>query len=110
MDELALDAPIVAVAVFPDRARITRRGRLKVPAGDQTVYVEPLPLALQDDSLRVAGRGPATVLGVDLAIRHHPQAPDETVAELEGQRREIQAEIAELADADDVQAHLDTFL
>jgi uncharacterized protein (TIGR02231 family) len=74
------------------------------------VYVEPLPLALQEDSIRVAGRGPATVLGVDLAMRHHPQAPDETVAELERQRREIQAEVAELTDADDVQAQLDGFL
>src|SRR3954453_16309553 len=108
MTELVLDAPIVAVSVYPDRARVTRRGRITVPAGDQTVYVEPLPLALQEDSGRVAGRGPATVLGVDLAIRHHPQAPDDTVAELERQRREAQAEVAELTDANDVQAQLDT--
>lgn len=105
-----MDAPIVAVAVYPDRARITRRGRITAPAGDQTVYVESLPLALQEDSVRVSGRGPATVLGVDLAMRHHPQAPDETVAELERQRREAQAEVEELTDADDVQAQLDTFL
>ena len=110
MSELVVDAPIVAVTVYPDRARVTRRGTITVPAGDQTVYVEPLPLALQDDSVRVAGRGPATVLGVDVATRHHPQAPDEAVAELERQRREAQAEVAELADADDVQVQLDTFL
>ncbi|WP_328993490.1 DUF4139 domain-containing protein [Kribbella sp. NBC_01245] len=110
MTELVMDAPIVAVAVYPDRARITRRGRITAPAGDQTVYVESLPLALQEDSVRVSGRGPATVLGVDLAMRHHPQAPDETVAELERQRREAQAEVEELTDADDVQAQLDTFL
>ena len=110
MTELLVDAPIVAVAVYPDRARITRRGKVIVPAGDQTVYVEPLPLVLEQDSVRVAGRGPATVLGVDLATRHNPQAPDETVAELERQRREAQAEVAELADDDDVQAQLDVFL
>jgi uncharacterized protein (TIGR02231 family) len=110
MTELLVDAPIVAVAVYPDRARVTRRGTITVPAGDQTVYIEPLPLALEQDSVRVAGRGPATVLGVDLAMRHHPQAPDETVAELERQRREAQAEVAELADDDDVQSQLDAFL
>jgi uncharacterized protein (TIGR02231 family) len=110
MDELVLDAPIVAVAVYPDRARITRRGRITVPAGDQTVYVEPLPLGLQGDSVRVAGRGPATVLGVDVTMRHHPQAPDQAVAELERQRREAEAEVGTLADADEVQAQLDTFL
>ncbi len=110
MTELLVDAPIVAVAVYPDRARITRRGKVILPAGDQTVYVEPLPLILEKDSIRVAGRGPATVVGVDLAMRHNPQAPDETVAELERQRREAQAEVAELADDDDVQAQLDAFL
>ncbi|TWD84034.1 uncharacterized protein (TIGR02231 family) [Kribbella amoyensis] len=110
MSELVVDAPIAAVTVYPDRARVTRRGTITVPAGSQTVYVQPLPLSLQEDSVRVSGRGPATVLGVDVATQVHPQAPDETVAELERQRREAQAEVAELADADDVQAQLDTFL
>jgi uncharacterized protein (TIGR02231 family) len=110
MTELVVDAPIAAVTVYPDRARVTRRGKISVPAGDRTVYVEPLPLTLHEDSVRVSGRGPATVLGVDLAMRHHPQAPDETVAELERQHREAEAEVAELTDADDVQAQLDTFL
>ncbi|WP_329000319.1 DUF4139 domain-containing protein [Kribbella sp. NBC_00709] len=110
MDQLVVDAPIVAVTVYPGRARVTRRGQITVPAGDQTVYVEPLPLSLEEDSVRVAGRGPATVLGVDLAIAHHPQAPDETVAGLEQARLDAQDEVAQLADADDVQAQLDTFL
>ncbi|MEV6285759.1 mucoidy inhibitor MuiA family protein [Kribbella sp. NPDC051770] len=110
MSELVVDAPIVAVVVYPDRARVTRRGRITVPSGDRTVHVDGLPLALQDDSVRVSGRGPATVLGVDVAMRHHPQAPDETVAELERQRRAAQAEVDELADADEVQAQLDLFL
>jgi uncharacterized protein (TIGR02231 family) len=110
MTELVVDAPIVAVVVYPDQARVTRRGRITLPAGDRTVYVDSLPLALREDSVRVAGRGPATVLGVDVAMRHHPQAPDETVAELERQRREAQDEVADLADADDVQAQLDVFL
>ncbi|NIK58974.1 DUF4139 domain-containing protein [Kribbella shirazensis] len=110
MSELVVDAPIVAVTVYPDRARITRRGVVTVPGGDQVVYVEPLPLAMEDDSVRVSGRGPATVLGVDLMTRHHPQAPDETVAELERERLAVQDEVAALADADDVQAQLDMFL
>lgn len=110
MSELVVDAPIVAVVVYPDRARITRRGRVTVPAGDQTVYIEALPLGLQEDSVRVSGRGPATVLGVDVAIRRHPLAPDETVAELERQRRDALAVVEELADADEVQSQVDAFL
>ena len=110
MDQLVVDAPIVAVTVYPGRARVTRRGQITVPAGDQTVYVEPLPLSLEEDSIRVAGRGPATVLGVDVATQRYPQAPDETVAALEQARLDAQDEVTQLVDADDVQAQLDTFL
>src|SRR5882757_11538431 len=100
MSELQVDAPIVAVVVYPDRARVTRRGRITVPAGDQTVYVGGLPLGLQEDSVRVAGRGPAAVLGVDLGVQHHPQAQDETVADLERQHREARDDLSALVDAD----------
>jgi uncharacterized protein (TIGR02231 family) len=110
MSELVVDAPIVAVTVYPDRARITRRGRITVPAGDQTVYVEPLSMLLEDHSVRVSGRGPATVLGVDVLTRHLPQAPDVSVAELERQQHEAQDAVVATADADDVQAQLETFL
>lgn len=110
MSELVVEAPVVAVTVYPDRARVTRRGRITVPGGDQVVYVEPLPLLLEQDSVRVSGRGPATVLGVDVATRYHPQAPDETVAELKRAQRAAQDEIAALGDADDVQVQLETFL
>ncbi|MEU8227354.1 DUF4139 domain-containing protein [Kribbella sp. NPDC048915] len=110
MGELVVDAPIIAVTVYPERARVIRRGRVTVPGGDQTVYVEPLPLLLDEQSLRVSGRGPATVLGVDIATRHHPQAPDESVAELERLRRTTQDEVASLTDADDIQVQLETFL
>ncbi|WP_410791243.1 DUF4139 domain-containing protein [Kribbella sp. C-35] len=110
MSELVVEAPVVGVTVYPDRARVTRRGRIVVPGGDQVVYVEPLPLLLEEDSVRVSGRGPATVLGVDVATRHHPQAPDETVAELVRVQRATQDEVAALKDADDVQVQLEVFL
>lgn len=110
MSEIVLEAPIVAVSVYPDRARITRRGTVKLGAGDQKVYVEPLPFGLHSDSVRVSGRGPATVLGVDVVTRHHPRTPDETVAALEAERLAIVAEIDQLVDADGVQLQLDSFL
>ncbi|TCC24451.1 mucoidy inhibitor MuiA family protein [Kribbella sindirgiensis] len=110
MSELVVEAPVVAVTVYPDRARVTRRGRITVPGGDQVVYVEPLPLLLEEDSVRVSGRGPATVLGVDVATRYHAQTPDDAVAELRRAQRAAQDEIAALTDANDVQVQLETFL
>jgi uncharacterized protein (TIGR02231 family) len=98
------DAPIVAVTVYLDRARVTRRAVVRLPAGDHRVHVGPLPLGLRRDSVRVGGRGPATVLGVDVVTHHHARTPDAEAAELAEQRRTLTAELAGLADADAVEA------
>lgn len=105
-----LDAPIVAVTVFPDRARITRRGIVALSEGEQKVTLGPLPLALLRDSVRVAGHGSATVLGVDLATRRRPQTADAVVAEIEERLREIEASLGELDDADAVATARERFL
>ncbi|MDQ7903172.1 mucoidy inhibitor MuiA family protein [Phytohabitans sp. ZYX-F-186] len=107
---VVLDAPIVAVTVYPDRARVTRRGKLRPPAGLSTVHIGPLPLGLHRDSVRVGGHGPATVLGVDVVVRHHPRPTDETVARVEEARRAVTAELAELADDEAVEAQRAEFL
>ena len=97
-----LDAPITAVTVFPDRARVTRSGAVAIEAGEQRVECGPLPLGLLRDSIRVTGRGPATVLGVDIATRREAVSNDELVLALEAELREIDAQIGALQDADDV--------
>jgi uncharacterized protein (TIGR02231 family) len=108
-DEHVMDAPIVAVTVYPDRARVTRRGRLSLAAGEQRVVLESLPLTLRTDSVRVAGTGPATVLGVDLARRHRPRTTDETAARLEEELRAARVQLAELCDDDAVAAERGEF-
>ncbi|HEU4421696.1 MAG TPA: mucoidy inhibitor MuiA family protein [Pilimelia sp.] len=105
-----LDAPIAGVTVYLDRARITRRVTVRLPAGDHTLHIGPLPLGLHRDSVRVGGRGPATVLGVDLVTRHHARTPDAAVAELAEQRRALTAALVELADADAVAASRGDFV
>jgi uncharacterized protein (TIGR02231 family) len=108
--ESSIDAPIVAVAVYADRARITRRGRVRLAGGEHLVLFEPLPLGLQPDSVRVSGRGGATVQGVDVLRRHRARTDDPTAADLEQQRRALAAELAELTDADAVQQQRAGFL
>jgi len=92
----------VSVTVFPDLARITRRGSVELTAGRHRVFVEPLPLRLQADSVRVGGEGPATVLGVDVVRRSHSSPPDPNAAALQQRRRTLAGEIAALDDADAV--------
>jgi uncharacterized protein (TIGR02231 family) len=103
-DELALDAPITAVTVYPDRARVTRHGRLRLAPGEHRVILQPLPLTLLPDSVRVAGVGAATVLGVDVVRRHQPRTTDETARQLEEELRQARAELAALEDEDAVAA------
>ncbi|WP_213450874.1 mucoidy inhibitor MuiA family protein [Rhizomonospora bruguierae] len=103
-------APIVAVTVYPDRARVTRRAEPRLPPGEHRVELGPLPAGLDRESVRVGGHGPATVLGVDVVTRRHARTPDGAVAGLEERRRGIAAELAELTDLDAVQQRRAGFL
>jgi len=103
-----VDAPIVSVTVFPDLARITRRGSIDLTPGRHRVFIEPLPLHLQADSVRVGGQGPAMVLGVDVVRRSHSRSPDPDEAAKRDRRRALAADIAALDDANAVhQRHVD---
>ncbi|GIJ46468.1 hypothetical protein Val02_33540 [Virgisporangium aliadipatigenens] len=105
-----VDAPIVAVTVYPHRARVTRRGSVRLPAGRHRVFVEPLPPNLISDSIRVGGQGNAAVLGVDVVRRTRPVSPDPGVAQMRERRRVLDAEQAELADLDAVHLRHTEFL
>jgi uncharacterized protein (TIGR02231 family) len=48
---------IDAVTVYRSTARVTRVARVEVPAGDARVLLAGLPAELDDDSVRVEGRG-----------------------------------------------------
>ncbi|GAB4053424.1 DUF4139 domain-containing protein [Catellatospora paridis] len=105
-----VDAPIVAVTVFPDRARVTRRGTVTLAPGEHRVPYGPLPLNLLRDSVRVSGHGPATVAGVNVVTQREPVTSHATVTALEAELREIEAAIAVLNDADAVATARERFL
>lgn len=97
----AIDAPIVAVTVFGDQARITRRGAAALDAGEQTLSLGGLPAMLAPDSVRVSGRGSGVrVLGVDVASEYVAQPPEESAAELTRRLEELQEEDRALGDED----------
>lgn len=105
-----VDAPIVAVTVFPDRARVTRRATVTLAPGEQRVPCGPLPLNLLRDSVRVSGHGPAAVAGVNVVTRREPVTSHQAVVALEEELREIEAVIAVLDDADTVATARERFL
>ena len=63
-----LDAPIVAVTVFRDGARVQRSGTVNVAAGLRPVAVGGLPASVDPASVRVAARGPGLAL-LDVEVR-----------------------------------------
>jgi uncharacterized protein (TIGR02231 family) len=96
---MQLEAPVVAVTVHPQRARVTRRGRLVLPAGRSDVVVADLTRSLLDDSLRVAVAG-ARVVGVDVVRRDLAEAPDDRVRAAEAAVREAERAVAAVDGAD----------
>ncbi len=95
-----LSSHIVEVVVFPDRARVTRRGTLTLEAGLHRIEFTDLPLAIQTDSLRAAGRGSASAMlqGVEARKIFYSETPTETIRELEQQIEALQQQDRVLLD------------
>lgn len=97
MPELA--TTLDAVTVFPDRARVTRRGRLPLEPGQHRLEILDLPLSLLTDSVRASGRGTARarLLGIRTEMRHYAETPAEAARELEAQIQTLLDSDADLA-------------
>lgn len=109
-DDTRLDAPIVAVTVYPGQARVTRRTRLPLGPGSHRVTFGRLPIGLHADSVRVSGKGPASVLGVDVVPEQHASSTDPVLAELTERLIELDGQIAALADLGSVEERRANFL
>ncbi|KAJ7315021.1 hypothetical protein DFH08DRAFT_894479 [Mycena albidolilacea] len=70
------DSKITSVSVYPTRAEITRVYKFAVQTGQNQVYISGLPNVLEPESLRVEGRGAATIHDVTLSMenKHVPKS------------------------------------
>ncbi len=95
---MALDTTITAVAVYTDRARVTRTGATKLEPGNHKLEITELPLALDPASVRAAARGTARarLLGVDVKRRFYAETPTATARELELKIETLQDAITSL--------------
>ncbi|MFQ5400719.1 MAG: mucoidy inhibitor MuiA family protein [Anaerolineae bacterium] len=98
--DVVVDTSISKVTVYPDRARVTCHGRCTVTEGAHRLIIDELPLVLDVDSVRVAGRGSARVrlMGVDVTRRHYGESPALKVRDLEQQIETLEDELRVLAD------------
>ena len=102
---IELQTHIVEVTVYPDRARVTRRGTTALEPGTHKVEIPELPLALDPSSARAggqftasAGRGGARLLGVDVRKAFYQETPTAQVKELEDQLQTLEDQDKALAD------------
>jgi uncharacterized protein (TIGR02231 family) len=106
-----IDAPIVAITVFTDRARVTRRGTARLTPGEHSLAIEGLPTTLEADSVRASGRGAGiTILGAELATEFVTKPPEPVLADLIGQLEQLQESDRALSDGDTIMAERIEFL
>lgn len=98
------DAPIAAVTVFTDGARVRRRGTATVAAGTRAVTIAGLPGGVDHSSVRVSVHGAGLRLdGVAVRKDFQPQPLREQAARLRGEVDRLRDELRELDDADAAQ-------
>ncbi len=97
--DLAAASRIDAVTVYQSSARVTRAARVEVQPGPARVLLAGLPDALDDDSIRVEGRGSAKarVFGVTVervtgagAVQAEARAAEERLERLQDEDRGLE--------------------
>ena len=108
-EDTGLDAPIVAVTVFGDGARVQRAGAASLEPGPQTVVIGGLPASVDPASVRMAARGPRlTLLNVEVHHRYRTDPLREETARLRSDVDSCRDAVQALEDEDAAeQARLD---
>ena len=89
---------ITAVTVYPDRAMTNRSATLNLKPGSYVIALEPLPVLLQDDSIRVEGKGSAraVIVGMEVKRTFLEQLPEQRAGEIEEEIRTLQRKLGSL--------------
>ncbi len=83
---------ISAVTVYPDRALTSRTASLNLKPGGYLITFDSLPTLIQDDSVRVEGKGSAgaTIVGLEVKRAFLEQSGEKRVKELDEEIRALE--------------------
>jgi uncharacterized protein (TIGR02231 family) len=83
---------ITTVTVYPDRAMTTRSASLTLKPGSYLVNFDNLPPLIQDDSVRVEGRGTAgvTIVGLEVKRLFLEQSGEKRAREIDEEIRNLE--------------------
>lgn len=95
-----LSTKITGVAVYADRAQVTRTGRLELPASQAQIAVEGLPGWIDKESVRVSleGAGDMRIIDVSIERTHLAKTTEEAVREADAKVQEVADAVAALQD------------
>lgn len=93
-----VETKVASAVVYPDRARITRRGNTSLQKGLQMLEIRDLPLQLNPESLRISARGTARALLLGAQVRRafYAESPAEQVRRLEEEIESLQDSLKDL--------------
>ncbi|MBM4167566.1 MAG: mucoidy inhibitor MuiA family protein [Ignavibacteria bacterium] len=97
----AVNSIVSAVAVYPDRAMVTRTIKDQLPSGERILVVGDLPTTLIDQTIRVSGAGESAVkiLDVSVATVFLDTIPEVRIRDLQSRLRSLRVEEQKLQDA-----------
>jgi uncharacterized protein (TIGR02231 family) len=89
---------ITTVTVYPDRAMTTRTASLTLKPGSYLVSFDNLPALIQDDSVRVEGKGTAavTIVGLETKRVFLDQSGEKRVKEIDEEIRNLERQAGTL--------------
>lgn len=96
--QIAAPSRITAVTVYADRALTTRSTTLPLKVGSYLISFKNLPVLIQDDSIRVEGKGSAkaTIAGLEIKRIFLEQSDEKRVKELEEEIRGLERRLGAL--------------
>jgi uncharacterized protein (TIGR02231 family) len=100
-DLVPLEAPVSAVTLLEDRARVVRRGRVKLAAGRNQLFLPSVAPVLQDVSLRAETQSPGARIAdarVRRAMRLRSEDRPEEVRALEEEIRSLHEQRVRVAE------------
>lgn len=98
LKRLKASPAITAVTVFADRAQVSRSASLRVKPGSYLVAFENLPALVQDDSVRVEGKGSAaiTIGGLEVKRTFLEKVAEKRVKEIDEEIKALERRLASL--------------
>ena len=93
-----MDSTIVAVVVYPDRARLLRRGEVNLTEGVHHIEIPNLSVLLDPESVRatVLGSARTRLSGLRVQKKFYTETPEDYVSEMESHVEVARDELSRL--------------